>query len=110
MATHGFTSSPVVAGGMVFAAFGAGEHSDTQPFKHIQALDPTTGRVLWDAPTILHHWSSPIVVNGIVYLAQGGAGDRQAGTSGEITPRALPGCTTHCGNDVALARGPGPRP
>ena len=109
MATHGFTASPVVAGGMVFAAFGAGEHSDTQPFKHIQALDPTTGRVLWDAPTILHHWSSPIVVNGIVYLAQGGAGDRQAGTSGEFTAWALPGCTTDCGNDFALAVDPAAR-
>jgi hypothetical protein len=45
-----FTASPVMAGGMVFAAFGAGEHSDTQPFKHIQALDPTTGRVLCGGP------------------------------------------------------------
>jgi hypothetical protein len=109
MATHGFTASPVVAGGMVFAAFGAGEHSDTQPFKHIQALDPTTGRVLWDAPTILHHWSSPIVVNGIVYLAQGGAGDRQAGTSGEFTAWALPGCTGNCGPDFSLSVNPAAR-
>ena len=109
MATHGFTASPVVAGGMVFAAFGAGEHSTTQPFKHIQALDPTTGNVLWDAPTILHHWSSPIVVNGIVYLAQGGAGDRQAGTSGEFTAWALPGCTANCGNDFSVAVSPADR-
>src|SRR2546423_3311799 len=109
MATRGFTASPVVAGGMVSAAFGAGEHSDTQPFKLIQALDPTTGRVLWDAPTILHHWSSPIVVNRIVYLAQGGAGDRQAGTSGEFTPGALPGRTGNCGNDFSLAVHPASR-
>jgi outer membrane protein assembly factor BamB len=103
MATHGFTASPVVANNMVFAAFGAGEHSPTQPFKHIQALDPTTGRVLWDAPTIAHHWSSPIVANGVVYLAQGAAGDRQAGTSGLFTAWALP-CGTGCGgNNFSLS-------
>jgi hypothetical protein len=106
MATHGFTASPVVAGNVVYAAFGAGEHSPTQPFKHIQALDPTTGKVLWDAPTIEHHWSSPIVVNGVVYLAQGAAGDRQAGTSGQFTAWGLPACTTGCGNDFSLAVNP----
>ena len=105
MATHGFTASPVVAGNMVFAAFGAGEHSSTQTFKHIQALDPTTGNVLWDAPTIEHHWSSPIVANGIVYLPQGNAGDRQAGTSGSLTAWALPACTA-CGNNFTLAVSP----
>ena len=94
MAAHGFTASPVLAGGMLFAAFGAGERSTTQPFRRIQALDPATGKVLWDAPTLPHHWSSPIVANGIVYLAQGPAGDRQSGTSGVLTAWALPSCTT----------------
>jgi hypothetical protein len=92
---------------MVFAAFGAGEHSATQAFKHIEALDPTTGNVLWDAPTIEHHWSSPIVANGVVYLPQGNAGDRQAGTSGSFTAWALP-CGTGCGggNDFSLGANP----
>jgi hypothetical protein len=106
MATHGFTASPVVAGNMVFAAFGAGEHSATQPFKHIQALDPTTGKVLWDATTIEHHWSSPIVANGIVYLPQGNAGDRQAGTSGALTAWALSSCGTSCPSDFTVAVSP----
>jgi outer membrane protein assembly factor BamB len=94
MAAHGFTASPVVVGGMLFAAFGAGEKSTTQPYRRIEALDPATGRVLWSAPTLPHHWSSPIVANGIVYLAQGPAGDRQSGTSGMLTAWALPACTT----------------
>src|SRR5262249_3618273 len=58
------------------------------------ALDPATGKVYWSAPTLPHHWSSPIVANGIVYLAQGPAGDRQSGTSGVLTAWALPTCTT----------------
>jgi outer membrane protein assembly factor BamB len=96
MAAHGFTTSPVIAGGMVFAAFGAGEKSVNQPFKRIEALDPATGTVLWDAPTLPHHWSSPIVAGGVVYLAQGPAGDRQAGTSGVLTAWALPTCASAC--------------
>jgi outer membrane protein assembly factor BamB len=118
LAAHGFTTSPVIAGGMLFAAFGAGERSTIQPFKHIQALDPATGKVLWDAPTLAHHWSSPIVANGIVYLSQGPAGDRQSGTSGVLTAWALPSCPvasvspagSSCGNDLSVSADGGDHP
>jgi hypothetical protein len=41
-----------------------------------------------------------------VYLAQGAAGDRQAGTSGTFTAWALPGCTTNCGSDFSIGVSP----
>jgi outer membrane protein assembly factor BamB len=109
MAPHGFTTSPVIADNMLFATFGAGERSPSQPFRHIQALDPATGKVLWDAPTLPHHWSSPIVANGVVYLAQGPAGDRQSGTSGVFTAWALPSCTTACADDLSVRADPADR-
>src|SRR5262245_14172053 len=102
MASHGFTASPVVVDNMVFAAFGAGEHSPSQPFHHLEALDPTTGAVLWDVPTDAHHWSSPIVANGVVYMAEGAAGDGFAGTSGSFVAWALPGGGCGTGNDFSI--------
>ena len=103
IAAHGFTASPVIANNILFAAFGAGEKSASQPFKRLQALDPATGRVLWDTPTIEHHWSSPIVANGTVYMGQGNAGDRQAGTSGSFTAWALP---AGGGDDLTVSLSP----
>jgi outer membrane protein assembly factor BamB len=59
-------TSPVVAGGVVFAA--------TTGDKEILALDPRTGHVLWSSAnaqsggTIGYtHWESPIVLNGRLY-------------------------------------------
>lgn len=59
------TSSPVVAGGVLYAASNG----------KVQALNPTTGHVLWSSTqasaggtigTI--HWESPIVVGGVLYI------------------------------------------
>ena len=52
-------TSPVVAGGVLYYA-----HTNL-----ILALDPVTGHVLWSS-TAVHsiHWSSPIVVNGVLYI------------------------------------------
>lgn len=41
---------------------------------NLRALDPTTGAVLWSTTQIGSiHWQSPIVVNGVVYIADGAA-------------------------------------
>ncbi|HEX8982136.1 MAG TPA: PQQ-binding-like beta-propeller repeat protein [Ktedonobacterales bacterium] len=60
------TTSPVIAGGVLFAA---GENT-------VQAIDPTSGQILWDSrgasaggTTGQIHWESPIVVDGAVYSA-----------------------------------------
>jgi outer membrane protein assembly factor BamB len=59
---HVAGTSPVVANGILFyGASGVG----------IQALDPTTGAVLWEDQTGVgsQHWESPIVVAGKVFIA-----------------------------------------
>ena len=59
-------TSPVIAGGMLFAA-GSGA---------LRAFDPATGRTLWGSDQASAngsigsiHWESPIVVGGAVYIA-----------------------------------------
>ncbi len=61
-----FSTSPIVAGGVLFAA------TRTE----IVARDPQTGQTLWSAtlpsaggPFQAVHWQSPIVVNGCLYIA-----------------------------------------
>ena len=40
---------------------------------HVDAYNPTTGAVLWtDASLTPVHWQSPIVVNGVLYMEDGG--------------------------------------
>lgn len=61
---RGPATSPVLAGGMLFAA-GSGA---------VRALDPHTGRLLWSSGAIGEvHWQSLTVVNGRVFMPdQGG--------------------------------------
>jgi len=41
---------------------------------NLRALDPTTGNLLWSDTTIGSiHWQSPMVANGVLYLADGSA-------------------------------------
>lgn len=52
-------SSPIVANGVLYCA---GSHD-------MRALDPTTGKMLWQDTSIGRiHWESPIVVNGVLYI------------------------------------------
>jgi len=53
--------SPLVAGGILYAASGGS----------VRALSPTTGASLWsDASSVGGiHWQSPVVANGVLYLA-----------------------------------------
>jgi outer membrane protein assembly factor BamB len=41
--------------------------------KQLVALDAKTGTQLWSSPVDGVHWASPIVVNGVVYLADNDA-------------------------------------
>jgi outer membrane protein assembly factor BamB len=85
----GWTSSAFVANGVLFAADGAGEHTQTQTRHEVQAINPTTGKVLWTGPIGLHHWSSPILANGVVYMLDGNSGGFGSGTSGNLLAWSL---------------------
>ncbi|PYX94132.1 MAG: hypothetical protein DMG67_02285 [Acidobacteria bacterium] len=71
---NGWTTSAVVANGVLFAAVGGGEHSSTTATHRLQAVNPTTGVVLWTGTLGAFHWASPIVVNGAVYMSDGNSG------------------------------------
>jgi outer membrane protein assembly factor BamB len=74
---------------VLFAANGAGEHTTTQKLHQVQAIDPTTGKVVWTGAIGLHHWSSPIVDNGVVYMVDGNSGGFGSGTSGNLIAWSL---------------------
>jgi chitodextrinase len=63
----GWTSSVAVANGIAFWANGGGLAPTAT--STLFATDVKTGAVLWSAPHGSHHWSSPIVVNGMVYMS-----------------------------------------
>jgi chitodextrinase len=65
--TGGWTSSVAVANGIAFWANGGGLSPTAT--STLFATDVTTGKQLWSAPHGSHHWSSPIVVNGMVYMS-----------------------------------------
>src|SRR5262249_18028628 len=81
---NGWTSSAFVANGVLFAANGAGEHTTTQKLHQVQAIDPTTGKVIWTGPIGLHPWSSPIMAYGVVSLLGGNSGVSGSGTGGSL--------------------------
>ena len=85
----GWTSSAFVAGGVLFAADGAGEHTTTQKLHQVQAINPTTGQVVWTGTIGLHHWSSPIEADGVIYMPDGNSGGFGSGTSGNLTAWSL---------------------
>jgi outer membrane protein assembly factor BamB len=55
----------------------------------LQAINPVTGKVVWTSNIGQHHWSSPIMANGIVYLADGNSGGFGSGTSGDLLAWSL---------------------
>ncbi len=70
-------SSPLVANGVVYEA---GDN-------RLQALDPLTGKRLWQDTRIHNiHWSSPVVANGILYIS-----DWQENHFSRLLAYALPG-------------------
>jgi outer membrane protein assembly factor BamB len=86
---NGWTSSAFVANGVLFAANGAGEHTQSMPLHQVQAINPTTGKVVWTGSIGLHHWSSPILANGVVYMPDGNSGGFGSGTSGDLIAWSL---------------------
>jgi hypothetical protein len=81
---NGWTTSAIVANGVLFAAVGGGEHTDTTATHSLQAINPTTGAVVWSGAIGQFHWASPIVVNGIVYMTDGNSGGFGTGTDGNL--------------------------
>ena len=79
-----WTTSAFVANGLLYAANGGGEHTDKTSKHQVQALDPTTGKVLWAGDIGQHHWSSPILANGTLYMVDGNSGGFGTGTSGDL--------------------------
>jgi outer membrane protein assembly factor BamB len=88
---NGWTSSAVMANGVLFAANGAGEHTASLALHQVQAINPTTGKVLWTGGIGLHHWSSPIVDNGVVYMVDGDSGGFGSGDTGDLIAWSLGG-------------------
>jgi len=86
---NGWTSSAFVAGGVLYAANGAGEHTTSLKLHQVQAINPTTGKVVWTANIGLHHWSSPIMANGVLYMIDGNSGGFGSGTSGDLIAWSL---------------------
>lgn len=69
-------SSPLIANNVLYYAGS----------NRIQALDPTTGNLLWQDTTIGGiHWASPIVANGVLYISD---------SSKQVTAYSLPSTGT----------------
>ena len=86
---NGWTSSAFVANGVLYAANGAGEHTASLSLHQVQAISPTTGKVVWTGKIGLHHWSSPILANGVLYMPDGNSGGFGPGTTGDLIAWSL---------------------
>jgi hypothetical protein len=86
---NGWTTSAIVANGVLFAAVGGGEHTATLKTHTMQAINPTTGAIVWSAPIGQFHWASPIVANGILYMPDGNAGEPFENATGNLNAWAL---------------------
>jgi outer membrane protein assembly factor BamB len=87
---NGWTTSAFVANGVLYAANGGGEHTADQKQHKVQAINPTTGKVVWTGSIGQHHWSSPILANGVLYMPDGNSGGFGSGTSGHLIAWSLP--------------------
>ena len=83
-----FNTSAFVANNVLYAATGGGEHTSAESPRQVNAMDPTTGAVLWSGAINQFHWSSPILANGILYMADGPAGGFGSG-AGDLTAWSL---------------------
>ena len=71
--TH-WTTSAFVANNVLYAATGGGESTGSESPREVNAMDPTTGKVLWSGAIDEFHWASPILANGVLYMADGNSG------------------------------------
>ncbi|GAB3882549.1 hypothetical protein GCM10029964_040470 [Kibdelosporangium lantanae] len=86
---NSWTTSAFVANGVLYAANGGGEHTTDLKTHQVQAIDPTTGKVAWTGSIGEHHWSSPIMANGVLYMIDGNSGGFGTGTSGHLIAWSL---------------------
>ncbi len=98
---NGWTTSAVVANGVLFTSADGGEHTGTGTVHQVQAINPTTGAMLWTGHIDLFHWESPIVVNGTVYMADGNAGGGFTGPGGHLRAWRVP-----AGPDFSISETP----
>ncbi len=69
-----WTTSSFVANNVLYAALGGGENTPPESPREVNAMDPTTGKVLWSVAIDEFNWASPILANGILYMADGNSG------------------------------------
>jgi hypothetical protein len=72
-------------------ALGGGKHTASLKLHQPQAINPTAGKVLWTGAIGPHHWSSPIVDNGVVYMIDGNSGGFGTGNTGDLLAWSLGG-------------------
>jgi len=100
---NGWTTSAVVANGVLFTSADGGEHTGSGAVHQVQAINPTTGAMLWTGHIDLFHWESPIVVNGTVYMADGNAGGGFTGPGGHLRAWRIPGGNTNPDFSISAA-------
>jgi outer membrane protein assembly factor BamB len=71
---NGWTTAPFIANGILYATNNAGESTSRTSPHLLEALDPATGKELWTGMVGPHHWSTPIMMNGVLYMADGDSG------------------------------------
>jgi hypothetical protein len=92
-----FTTTPALANGVLYVTDGGGQArfwaGDDHGIHKIYALNPLTGTELWSAQIDFHHWSSPVVANGVLYIADGKTGENGASKAnvGTLTAFSLGG-------------------
>ncbi|HUB66350.1 MAG TPA: RICIN domain-containing protein, partial [Candidatus Methylacidiphilales bacterium] len=84
-----WTTSAFVANNVLYAARGGGEHTGSQSKHEVDAINPTTGQFLWSGGIDEFHWASPILANGVLYMADGNSGSF-SGPGGHLRAWALP--------------------
>jgi outer membrane protein assembly factor BamB len=82
-----FTNTAIVANGVLYFCDGGGQVKFWNGNHNIYACEPTTGAVLWKDVVDFHHWSSPMVANGVLYVPDGTVSE--SGGSGKATLKAF---------------------
>jgi hypothetical protein len=91
------TTTATIANGVLYAADGGGQArfwaGDDHGIHKIYAMNPLTGAELWSDEIDFHHWSSPVIANGVLYIGDGKTGEGGAAQAnvGTMTAFSLSG-------------------